>query len=134
MDEFLEPNKNLLRLLEEYNKYGSLFIGYDFDGTVHDFHKTGAIHTDVIHLLRELKSIGCKLGCWTAYKNLDYVNNFLVEHKIPFDEINGKGIDLGYETKKPFFSALLDDRSGLIQTYQELSLLVKLVKQKEWKS
>lgn len=127
VDEFLVPNKSYERLLSEYKKYGSLTIGFDFDGTVHDYHKTGATYRQVIHLLRDLKKIGCKLVCWTAYENLDYVNNFLYEHKIPFDSINEGGIPLPWESKKPFFSALLDDRAGLIQVYNDLTLLVKTI-------
>lgn len=130
-DEFLKTNASFLRLLNEYTKYGSLCVGFDFDGTVHDYHKKGHTYHQVIELLRDLKSIGCKLVCWTAYENLDYVNNYLYEHKIPFDGINTDGITLPWESRKPFFSALLDDRAGLYQVYQELSLLVQLIKQNE---
>lgn len=126
-DEFLEIDKSYERLLFEYKKYGSLVIGFDFDGTVHDYHKTGATYNQVIKLLRDLKSIGCKLVCWTAYENLDYVNNFLYEHKIPFDGINEGGIALPWSSKKLFFSALLDDRAGLIQVYEDLTRLVKYI-------
>ena len=80
MDEFLKEGASYERLLTEYRKYGSLTIGFDFDGTVHDYHKTGATYESVKKLLRDLSKIGCKLICWTAYHNLDYVNNFLVEH------------------------------------------------------
>lgn len=128
IDEFLIPNASFLRLYDEFKKYGSLTIGVDFDGTLHDYHKTGATYEHVKHLLRELKSIGCTIICWTAYKDLTYVEQFLKEGDIPFDGINTDGIKLGWESKKPFFSATLDDRCGLIQVYQELSLLVELIK------
>ena len=129
MDEFLKPNANFLRLVEDWEKYGILTIGFDFDGTVHDYHKKGHTYNMVIELLRELKSIGCHLVCWTAYKDIEvYVPQFLTENNIPFDEINSKGIALPWESKKPFFSALLDDRAGLESTYRDLSLLVWYVK------
>lgn len=131
MDEFLIPNANLNRLVDEYNKYGSLTIGFDFDGTVNDFHKKGWKYYHVIDLLRDLKSINCKLICWTAYGDLEYVRKYLEGAMIPFDGINEGGISLGYETKKPFFSALLDDRAGLLQVYTELSILVKIIKIKK---
>jgi len=130
MDEYLEKGKSFQRLLAEYERHGSLFIGVDFDGTLHDYHKTGATYHDVRNLVRDLKKIGCVIIIWTAYENLDYVNNFCVEHKIPIDGINTDAIPLSYETRKPFFSALLDDRAGLIQVYEELSLLVKNVNSK----
>jgi len=127
MDEFLKENSAYERLYAEYNKYGSLTIGFDFDGTVHDYHKTGATYEMVKKLLRDLHKLKCKLICWTAYHNLDYVNNFLVEHKIPFNGINTDGIELGWESRKPFFSALLDDRAGLVQVYNDLTKLVNTI-------
>jgi len=130
-DEYLVHNKSRDRLLNEYKKHGSLVIGFDFDSTVHDYHKTGATYEQVRQLLRDLKEIGCKLICWTAYRNLEYVDNFLKENNIPFDGINTEGIKLPWESKKPFFSALLDDRSGLIQVYNDLKYVVDNVKRKE---
>jgi hypothetical protein len=131
MDEYLVPNSSFNRLMSEYEKYGSLCIGFDFDGTVHDYHKTGASYEQVRQLIRDLKSINCRIICWTAYEDLTYVENFLNENNIPFDGINTDGIPLNWTSRKPFFSALLDDRSGLLQVYTELSLLVKLIKEKE---
>ena len=131
MDEFLIPNASLNRLVDEYEKYGSLVIGFDFDGTVNDFHQKGWRYYHVIDLLRDLKSINCKLICWTAYHDLEYVRQYLESAMIPFDGINEEGINLGYKTQKPFFSALLDDRAGLLQVYTELSTLVKIIRLKK---
>ena len=119
-DEYLEEGKSRTRLINEYKKYGSLVVGFDFDGTVYDYHQTGASHENVRQLLRDLKEIGCKLICWTAQSDLVFVKNFLKENNIPFDGINTNGIPLNWESRKPFFSALLDDRAGLIQVYEEL--------------
>lgn len=127
-DEFLEDGKSGTRLINEYDKYGSLSIGYDFDGTVYDYHGTGATYEQVRQLLRDLKEIGCKVICWTAQKDLEFVESFLKENNIPCDGINTNGIDLGWESRKPFFSALLDDRAGLIQVYEELSDVVYFAK------
>lgn len=128
MDEYLTPGASYERLYREYKKHGSLCIGYDFDGTVNDYHKKGTSYTMVIQLLRDLKELGCKLICWTAYKDIGYVAGFLEKNNIPFDGINTDGIKLPWESRKPFFSALLDDRAGLHQVYTELSLLVHIIK------
>jgi hydroxymethylpyrimidine pyrophosphatase-like HAD family hydrolase len=127
-DEFLEKGKSLRRLVEEYTKFGSLTIGFDFDGTVYDYHQTGATYDYVIDLLRDLKEINCKLICWTAQKDLPFVETFLTENNIPFDGINTNGIELGWESRKPFFSALLDDRAGLIQVYEDLRMVTIMFK------
>jgi len=126
-DQYLNPSLSLTRLINEYSKHGSLVVGFDFDGTVYDFHQTGAHHEEVKQLLRDLKSINCKLICWTAQKDLPFVEQFLKDENIPFDGINSDGINLGYESRKPFFSALLDDRAGLLQVFEELSFLVHIV-------
>lgn len=129
VDEYLNASNSLTRLITEYNKYGSLTIGYDFDGTVYDYHQTGASHEQVRQLLRDLKAIGCKLICWTAQQDLEFVDTFLKENNIPCDGINTDGINIGWESRKPFFSALLDDRSGLKQVYDELSFIVRINKE-----
>lgn len=127
-DEFLHLGASINRLHKEYKKHGSLVIGFDFDGTIHDFHKKGVIYPKMIQLLRDLKSIGCKLICWTCYRDLTYVADYLEKNNIPFNGINTDGIELPWETRKPYFSTLLDDRAGLIQVYYELTTLVNNVK------
>lgn len=128
MDEYLVENSSYERLYEEYKKYGSLVIGFDFDNTVYDFHKTGKSYEMVRQLLKDLVYIGCKTICWTAQKDINFVAKFLDHNEIPYNGINSNGIDLGWESRKPFFSALLDDRVGLLQVYNDLNKLVKIIK------
>ncbi len=134
MDEYLEPNKSFLRLLEEYKKYNSLVIGCDFDGTLYDYHKKGTTYNMVIELLRELQQLGgIKIIIWTAAEDLNKVEKYLLENNIPFNGINSGGIPLPWESKKPFYSALLDDRAGLIQVYSDLKLLVDIITKEQLK-
>lgn len=128
MDEYLKPNASFIRMINEYKKHKSLVIGYDFDGTIHDFHKKGETYNQVCDLLEELKFIGCKLICWTAYKDHNYVLEYCKKYHIPCDGINTNGIPLPWESRKPFFNYLLDDRAGLKQQFNELSLLAYLVR------
>lgn len=127
-DDYLVEDASYNRLLAEYYKHGSLCIGFDFDSTVHDYHQKGYTYEKMKKLLKDLKEIGCKLICWTAYKDTAYVINYLESNDIPFDGINIDGIALPWESRKPFFSALLDDRAGLLQVYKDLKELVKVVK------
>ena len=128
LDEYLTPGASQNRLIAEYYKHGNLCIGFDFDGTVHDFHNKGITYPNMAQLLRDLKSIGCTLICWTAYKDHEYVIKYLEANNIPFDGVNTDGIKLPWDTRKPFFSTLLDDRAGLIQVFNELTELVRIVK------
>lgn len=123
-DPYLDSTTGYERLYREYKKHGSLCIGFDFDGTVHDFHKQGHTYPKVTELLRELKEINCVLICWSCYKDHEYIHKYLTDNNIPFDGINTNGIYLPWQTRKPFFNALLDDRAGLREVYNNLKALV----------
>jgi hypothetical protein len=134
MDPFLAEGASFKRLYDEFIKYGSLYIGYDFDNTVYDVHNKGNSHKKVIQLLQDLKKIGCICICWTAQNDLNLVEKYCKDNDIPLDGINCDGIDLGWSSRKPMYSALLDDRAGLRQVYNDLSVLVKLIKKELYKT
>lgn len=127
-DKYLIPEEAYKRLYGEYKKHGSLVIGVDFDGTIHDYHKEGYEYNNCKELLRSLKDIGCKIICWTAYKDHDYVEEYFKKNDLPLDGINCDGVELPYSTRKPFFNALLDDRAGIRDVYGDLSRLVNDIK------
>jgi len=123
MDQYLRVNSSYERLKSEYDKYGSIVVAFDFDNTVYDFHKEGHTYDDVIQLLRNLKSIGCYLICFTASEEIEFIHNYLVYNKIPFDSINENPPFFKSNSKKIYYNVLLDDRAGLIQIYWELTKL-----------
>ena len=127
-DQYLVEGASFNRLLKEYDTHKSLVIGCDFDGTLRDYHNQGNTYEMVRQLLRDLKAIGCKIIIWTAFKDHVEVEQICKHNNIPFDGINTDGIPLPWESRKPFFSAILDDRSGLIQVYNDLTLLVETIK------
>lgn len=129
MDYYLNNTHSYNRLKEEYFKYKSLTIAFDFDDTVYDFHKKGREYNHVILLLRELKVIGCYLICWTGQQNLAFVENYLNEYKIPFDTINDNPPYYKSNSRKIYANAYLDDRAGLKQVYNQLSKLINELKQ-----
>lgn len=123
LDQYLSPGKNFQRLVQEYNIHKSLVIAFDFDGTVYDFHKTGETYELIIELLKDLKSIGCYIICFTANDDIRLITRYLLENKIPFDSINANPPFFTSNANKIYYNALLDDRAGLIQTYNELRKL-----------
>lgn len=129
VDEFLKPNAALDRLIYEYKTYGYLCVGYDFDNTVSPFGDSKATYNQVIQLIKDLRAnIVCRLVCWTANPNIDYVTKYLIENEIPYDGINSDGIQVNWKCRKPIFSALLDDRAGLKETYECLVDFLEIVK------
>ena len=130
MDFYLNSENSSNRLIEEYNKYGTLVVAFDFDDTVYDFHKKGRIYSDVIKLLQDLKSINCFLICWTGQEDEDFVKSYLKENNIPFDAYNENPPFHISTSKKVYANAYLDDRAGLKQVFDELNYLVQTIKSK----
>lgn len=130
MDYYLKSNNSVNRLIEEYYKYNSLTIAFDFDDTVYDFHKKGRTYQNIINLLRELKSINCYLICWTGQQDLDFVKKYLTDSNIPFDAINENPPFYESKSRKIYANVYLDDRAGLLQTYNELKEIIKNIKNK----
>lgn len=127
MDEYLIPNKSFLRLYNEYKQYKSLVIAYDFDNTVYDFHKKGNTYFQVISLLQELHKLGCICICFTANENEKFIKEYCLLYNIPLDKLNENPDFFKSNSKKIYYNAFLDDRAGLQQVYQELSLLIKII-------
>jgi len=127
MDYYLTKEHTYQRLLTEYKQYFSLVVAYDFDNTVYDYHQNGWQFPKVIQLLKNLKAIGCHLIIFTANPDEDFVKNYCIEHKIPFDGINENPPFYTANARKIYYNILLDDRAGLAEIYEHLSRLVKQV-------
>jgi len=136
IDPYLQPNSSYLRLLSEYKKYNNLIVAVDFDDTLFDFHQKGRSYINVINLIRDLKSIGCTILIWSGNDD-KFIEDYCLKLDIPFDYINRDAdqvINTVYKNKstprKIYANVYIDDRSGLQQVYQELSLLVNQIKNK----
>jgi len=123
MDFYLNTENSYNRLLEEFHKYKSLVVAFDFDNTVFDYHKKGLDFSDIIQLLRNLKSIGCYLIIFTATDDEKFVTEYCQSKKIPFDVINKNPPFHKSNSPKIYYNALLDDRAGLKETYDLLNKL-----------
>lgn len=133
MDKYLKENSAYERLWAEYDKYGSLIVAVDFDDTLYDFHKKGNSYEMVRQLVRDLKEIGCYIIIWTGNQDITFVTNFLKENNIPFDSINdeapiSKKLLNGKFPRKVYANVYIDDRSGMLQVYNDLTKLIKNIK------
>lgn len=125
MDYYLNKDHARQRLIEEYEKYNSLVVAYDFDNTVYDFHQNGWQFNSVIQLLRDLKSIGCYLIIFTANEDESFVKKYCQKQAIPFDGFNENPPFYQSTSKKIYYNVLLDDRAGLWQVFEDLTELIK---------
>jgi hydroxymethylpyrimidine pyrophosphatase-like HAD family hydrolase len=130
MDFYLKAKNSSSRLADEYLKYGTLVVAFDFDDTVYDFHQKGRQYEEMIGLLKKLKSIDCYLICWTGQEDLEFVRSYLRLNDIPFDAVNENPPFHQSTSRKIYANAYLDDRAGLKQVFDELNSLVQSVKTK----
>jgi adenosine deaminase len=122
MDYFLDDQNCTDRLFEEWKKYGSLIIAYDFDNTVFDYYNKGYTFTQVIDLLRKCYDLGFHLIVFTSCEENRYaeIQDYLRTNNIPFHAINETPSFIPFQGRKVYFNVLLDDRAGLSAAYKQL--------------
>ena len=118
------------RLRGDFLKHGSLFVAFDYDNTVFDYHNIGVDYSDIVNLLRQCRDLGFTLILFTGNEGerLDKILDDLRERDIPYDLINENPI---MNTRKPYYNILLDDRAGLVEAYGTLKKLVNELRNKE---
>ena len=119
-DRYINYSESLERLKTEYDKYKSLYIAFDFDNTVFDYHQVGDAYPMVEDLLTRCKQYGFQLILFTANEGekLEEAILYCKERGYAPDYINESPI---METRKPFYNLLLDDRAGLGEAVKLLS-------------
>lgn len=131
---YLSDNICIVRLIEEYEKYGSLVVAYDFDNCVYDYHLKGHDYSEVIALIRQAKEAGCYLIVFTASQDLPKVADFLYSNDIPYDKINENPPFYKSNSRKIYYNILLDDRAGLLSAYKQLKTVINHIKTKNYES
>lgn len=118
------------RLRQDYLVHHSLFVAYDYDNTVYDYHNQGIDYADIITLLRVCKELGFTLILFTGNEGekLERIKEDLKKRDIPFDLINENPL---MPTRKPYYNILLDDRAGLMEAYVHLKKLTDEIRNKE---
>ena len=116
------------RLHRDYLKHGSLFVAFDFDNTVYDYHMDGIDYSGIIKLLKECYEFGFKLILFTANegKELEDAEYFLKNIGLKYHYVNRNPIMP--KTRKPYYNILLDDRAGLVEAYTMLRELMDKIK------
>ena len=117
------------RLKREFIKHEKLIIGFDFDNTVYDYHNAGLDTTKIVDLLRRCSYLGfimCiytidsgKEGDMNVLEKIKYCNDRDIKvHHVNTSPVLAKGV-------KPYFNILLDDRAGLVSSYNTLYTTLK---------
>lgn len=126
-DRYSNYSESLDRLKNEYQAYKSLYIAFDFDNTIFDYHQTGDTYPKVEELLIKCKLLGFKLILFTANEDmkLERAIQYCNDRGYMPDCINESPI---MNTRKPFYNLLLDDRAGLGESIKLLSDLLISIK------
>ena len=114
------------RLYDEYYKYTSLLVAFDFDNTIFDYHRTGCEYPEVVNLLHKAKYLNCTLICYTGNPDEELVKEELDRLNIKYDYYNTSPLMFGV---KPFANILLDDRAGLPSAFAALNNTLNKIEQ-----
>lgn len=122
-DRFTIREEAYKRLEEDYLKYGSLFIAFDFDDTIFPFKNKGDTCFEVQSLLRKCDKLGFILILFTAREgaSLAFSKRFCERIEIKYTFVNENPI---MKTRKPYYNLLLDDKAGLDSTFEILTTLI----------
>jgi len=126
-DRYLDLYENVDRLVKDFKAHNSLFIAFDFDNTIWDFHKVGDTYPKLKKLLKFLSGKDeFKLILFTGNEGekLDQIIRSCEAMTIHPDYINSSPI---MKTTKPYYNILLDDRAGLNDAYQTLVLTLNIL-------
>lgn len=123
------------RLIKEYFKHNNLVIGVDFDGTLLDTFEEGDKNTqkEINKLVKKLKALqtdfNCTLCVWTANCDEEKVRQHWDALGLKVDYYNESPVKKShFNSVKPYFNILLDDRAGLDSSYTQIKILLKVLK------
>lgn len=124
MDYYLEENTSLMRLKEEFQKYGKLILAVDFDDTILGYN-SGSINSKIATLLKRWKPYA-EIIIWSCRREdeYDFILRTCVEAGFVPDKINEPSDLVDFGTRKIYANAILDDRAGLKQVYNDLNIII----------
>ena len=111
------------RLKNEYDTHGKLIIAFDFDNTIYDCHFKGLQLECAVTAIKKAHDLGNEVYCFTANNDHDLVRKHSLEVLGFTPNINESSLDYMFESRKPFYSLLLDDRAGLDTSLRLLNTL-----------
>lgn len=117
------------KLIKQYQEFGTLYIGVDFDDTIREW-ESGEPIMEVIKVLKECNKLNLKLCLYTAREAFELTEalTFCMKCGIKIDHVNYSPIKP--DVRKPLFNILLDDRAGLKESLTELIKLINYLKNK----
>lgn len=116
------------KMIRNYNKFGSLVIGVDFDFTLTD-PVTKETYLDMVELIKRMNSQSFKLCIWTANSDREYVEKTWNDHDLRWHYYNYSPINPS--AIKPHFNILLDDSAGLNESIDLVERIMDYIEAQE---
>lgn len=130
MDTFMNRDKCVLRLVNEYEKHENLIVAVDFDDTIFDFHNMGTDHQMVIDLLKEGVRLNFHYIIFSAAPPDRYgaMMAFFEKEIGAYAPVNRNPHGMKYgQWGKIYYNILLDDRAGLAESYEILKEVISRI-------
>lgn len=118
------------RLLREYREHGTLFVAFDFDNTIFDYHNTGRDFSDTIALLQKCSQLGFRLIMYTCDSEpfkLEWKRQYCTHFGISVWRTNSNPEKSFGEGAKVYYNILLDDRAGLTEASEILEYVINVI-------
>ena len=106
----LDHDYRLKKIIRNYEKFGNIVVGVDFDFTLVDA-VTNETYQDIVEILKRGQRNEVIYCIWTANDNDAYAKFKWIEADLEFHYYNESPINPG--SRKPHFNILLDDSAGL---------------------
>ena len=131
--DYYEDTDNIYeRLKKEYLEHGKIIIAVDFDDTLKEYRAEEESIRHVKKLLKRWEPYSF-VYIWTARdeERQKEVVQFCKENYINFENINEgcKKVDI-FNSRKPYYNILLDDRAGLGQACDVLETLISDIEER----
>lgn len=126
--DFLQEWTLYERIRDCYAEHGAIIIAYDIDDTVRPFRSDEEPCKKVRELLKECKKkVNAQFIVFSSNRNIEAIKEFIKKEDLPCDFINENATLVPssyFNDKKIYFHVLLDDKTGLANSYKCLKRFV----------
>lgn len=125
---YLSSQVRFDKMMSNYNKFGNLVIGVDFDFTLND-PITDKTYLDIVELIKRMMKHNFKICIWTANEDREFVEKIWNDFNLRWDFYNYSPINPS--SIKPHFNILLDDSAGLNEATELVQRIMSCIESRQ---
>jgi len=115
------------KLVDVYRKHNNIIVAVDFDDTIYDWKSSNYDVASIIYIVKSaVEHLNAKIILFTCREGveLEFAVKYCKEVGIPLFGINENP---SYDSRKPFYNILLDDKACLPETAKLLSEVIHII-------